>query len=614
MQDVENALVRSRLLLLNAPTGLGKSVSVLLPALRTAMAAGRRVFFCTAKNTGREAALQVARALNRGQTCVTAVAMSSREGMCPAEVYFCHEEHCPLLKGMAPRLEEALRELAEVPLVDREELVAAGLRHRVCPHEIALALTETRDLVVGDYNYVFDPQVRIRRLFVEGDPQDFVLVIDEAHNLAPRGRSWFSGELSRDAVAALSRHLQVELAGGDLFQGGPLQRPLRGLAKAAQRLEDFFGRVEEMVDGDFEFAYDDGVRAGSAPVDPEERGAVLALDERHLVDLLLTRVLMGLVVEKDPAVEFYRGLDRFVTLAREEKDSRRSLVLVRPCPEGPPGLVLEIRCSWAGDWIQEQVARFPAAVLFSATLRPWDWHLGELGLRGESRLETMAAPSPFPPGHRNLVIFEGMSSRWRDRRRGLPLLGRLVADCFRRVGGNTAVFLPSFAYLRSLRQQLPPGLPLLVHDGELEQTARLALLRKLERRSPHLLLTVMGGIFAEAVDYPGRMLEAALVISPGLPQLSHERELARLWYESRGESGFDQAYRLPGLCRVLQAAGRVIRRPDDRGSIVLFCDRFSQADNLAVIEEFYDARPLQLELPGELLDNLEGFHGTGATG
>ena len=611
IQDVENALARGQLLALSAPTGVGKSVSVLLPALRVAMGAGRRVFFCTAKNTGREAALQVARALNNDGVCVTAVAMSSREGMCPAETYFCHEEHCPLLKGMAPRLEAALAELADRPLVERDDLVNAGVRHRVCPHEIALALTESRDLVVGDYNYVFDPQVRIRRLFVEGDPQDFVLVVDEAHNLASRARSWFSAEISRAELRKLGEHVQAELAGGDLFQGGPLQRPLQGIARALARLEELFARAGEQLEGDFEFVYDTGERVLSARFDQEALEDALGRYERHLVDLLLSRVLLGVVVERDPIVEFYRELERFVELAREEAEARRQVIRVPALPDEGAGLVFEIVCSWAGDWVATQAARFHAAVLLSATLRPWDWHLGELGLAGEPRLATLAVPSPFPSAHRNLLIFEGLSSRWRDRRRGLPLLARLVEGSFRRVGGNTAVFLPSFAYLRALRGELPGGLPLLVHEGELEPAARAALLRKLERGGPFLLLTVMGGIFAEAVDYPGRMLEAALVVSPGLPQLSHERELARLYYEGRGESGFDQAYRLPGLCRVLQAAGRVIRRPEDRGSIVLLCDRFSAADNLAVIEDFYEARPLQLELPGELLDNLELFHGGG---
>jgi len=611
MHEVEHALSQGRLLALNAPTGLGKSISVLLPALRKAMEAGRRVFFCTAKNTGREAALQVVRALNKSQCCVTAVAMSSREGMCPAETYFCHEDHCPLLKGMGPRLEAALRDLAEQPLVEREDLVSTGVRHRVCPHEIALCLTETRDLVVGDYNYVFDPQVRIRRLFVEGDPATFVLVVDEAHNLAPRARSWFSETLSMESVELLRERVREDLAGGDLFHGGPLQRPLGGLARALDKLGAFFARVDDMVEGEFHFAYDTGAQALGARFDQEELEGVLALYERHLVDLLLTRTLMGQVQARDPLVDFYRQLDRFVGLCREDKDSLSQVVRVEPGPGGAPRVLVEVCCAWAGDWLGEQVERFPAAVLFSATLRPWDWHLGELGLKGNARLATLAAPSPFPEAHRNLIIFEGLSSRWRDRMRGMGTLARLVAEGFRRVGGNTAVFLPSFAYLRALRQHLPADLPLLVHEGELDPLARAALLKKLERGGPYLLLTVMGGIFAEAVDFPGRMLEAALVIGPGLPQLSHDRELARQWYEERGEIGFDQAYRLPGLCRVLQAAGRVIRRPEDRGSIVLICDRFSQADNLQVIEEFYDARPRQLELPGEVLDALELFHGTG---
>lgn len=608
LQDVENALQRGRTLLLNAPTGLGKSVSVLLPALQAAMGSGRKVFFCTAKNTGRHAALEVVKAINAKQSCITAVALSSREGMCTAETYFCHEEHCPFLQGFADRLDAALLELLEVEIVDRDLLMDTGVKHRVCPHELALCLSESRDLVVGDYNYVFDPQVRIRRHFVEGDPEQFLLVVDEAHNLAPRARSWFSSELGLVEVEELLERCLVDLSGGDLFHEGPIQRSVKGMQQALEKLRALILQAPEREDGEFHFA-GENLQALSARFDVEELQWIRHRYEGRLVEYMLACVMLGLTEGRDPYVMYYRKLDRFVELCLRDDEAIRQVVRVSRDHEGRVEPAMEIHCSWAGDWLSEQLARFPAAVLFSATLKPWEWITGELGLDGCESLERHSVPSPFPPENRNLVIFEGFSSRWRDRSRGMNFLARLVRESFDRVGGNMAVFLPSFSYLRSLRDVLGPGLPLLVHDGSMEPRLREALLKRLRRGGPHLLLSVMGGVFAEAVDYPGSMLECAIMVGPGLPQLSHERELARLYYEGRGESGHEKAYRLPGLIRVLQSAGRVLRRPEDRGSIILLGERFSEWDNLQLIEEFYEARPAQEESLAELLECLARFHG-----
>jgi DNA excision repair protein ERCC-2 len=486
-----------------------------------------------------------------------------------------------------------------------------GLRHRVCPHEVALALCESRELVIGDYNYVFDPQVRIRRLFVDGDPDEWVLAVDEAHNLAARARGWFSETLSPADLALAGEALELRLAGGDLFHGGALQQACRGMRQALGNLRTWMDGAEEMLDGEFEFQREPGEAAFSAVFDLEALEALRGEWERHLVAYLLSCVLQGLHQARDPLLDFHRRLERFVELAARPGEAMHRVIRFEVQPDETVRPVFEVLCSWAGDWLGGQLERVAASVLFSATLKPWEWNLRELGLEGDSRVLTLEVPSPFPPENRLLAIHEGLSSRWRDRRRGLPALARLVAGVFGRVAGNTAVFLPSFAYLRDLRSRLPADLPLLVHDGSLEPALREALLRRLQRGGPKLLLTVMGGIFAEAVDYPGRMLECALVVGPGLPQLSHERELARLYYEGRGESGFDNAYRLPGLTRVLQAAGRVIRRPEDRGSILLLCDRFSELENLTLIEEFYGQRPIQTESEGELLALVERFHAAG---
>ncbi len=607
IEQIEQALTERSILGLAAPTGTGKSVSTLFPALKSALRAGKRVFFCTAKNTGRQAALDVIHALRMQGAPLTAVAMAAREGMCPSEVYFCHEEHCPFLVGMQKRMEEALNEARKHPVITPEELVALGVRFRVCPHELGLSLCETRDLLVGDYNYVLDPQVRIRRLFVEGDPSAFVVLVDEVHNLAPRARGWFSAEISLEQLDELLRELDTRDAQDGLFETGPLTRVYHGLRQAVVLLREMWLDAESMFDDEFVFARDPREIVRSATFDLDRLNLARGRYEARLIEYMLLSVVMGVARPRDPLILFYRDLERFADLAARRDESLRQVVRVG-VGDSAGELCFSIVCSWAGDWVSERMSEFHAVVLFSATPKPWEFTLRELGLDGHRRCVTIDVPSPFPPENRLLVIHEGFSSRLRDRGSGMENLARIVSEVFERVGGNTAVFLPSFAYLRALRSVLPKSLPLLVHDGAMEPKLRQALLTKMSRGRPQLLLSVMGGIFAEAVDYPGRMLEAAIVVGPGLPQLSHERELARLYYDGQGDPGFDYAYRLPGLCRVLQAAGRVIRRPEDRGSILLLCDRFNEWDNRRVIEEYYDDAPRLVFSTDELLELVARFH------
>ncbi len=608
IRELELFLARERVTLLSAPTGLGKSVCVLYPALKRALLNDRRVFFCTAKNTGREAALKVLEAFHAQGAEIGCVAMASRESMCPAETYFCHEDHCPFLRGFRQRLEAALADLDERLIVGRRELEAAGIKHRLCPHELALSLCESRDLVIGDYNYVFDPLVRLRRLFVEGDPDELLLLVDEAHNLPSRGRGYFSAELRLSRIRDIVELVRQRGALGDLFHGGPLKGVYVGLIRALEMLQRLVEDYQSMLDDEFVFAREQGRCVLGVSIDLVRLDAARSAYETHLVDYLLQTVIHGTAVNRDPLVEFYRELERFGELAARDAPPMRHVAVVERGAAGED-LALAVNCAWAGDWIGEQLGRVHAAVLFSATLKPWEYHRSELGIDGQGDAGQLEAESPFPPEHRLLVIHEGFSTRFRHRLPGIGRLAAAVTGCFAAVGGNTAVFLPSFEYLRRLREALPGDLPLLVHDGSMEPSLRAALLKKLSRGGPRLLLSVMGGIFAEAVDYPGRMLECAVVVGPGLPQLSYERELARLYYEETGSAGFDRAYRLPGLCRVLQAAGRVIRRSEDRGSIVLLCDRFNEWENRRIIEEYFGEAPAIVSDRRGLVNLLQEFHG-----
>ncbi len=595
---VETALKDDRITLLHAPTGLGKSISVLFPALRDALRRDGRVFFTTAKNTGREAALEAASAMNAAGAGIKAVAMSSRESMCLNDVYFCHEEHCPYLRNMEKGLPTAIEDLEDTPIVRAEQLQAAGRKHRVCPHEAALGLCETRDLVVGDYNYVFDPRIRIRRLFVEGDPSKLTVLVDEAHNLPARARGWFSQEITDGDLSSLRTLLKERSRTGDLFEAAPMERTQAKLDEALQRLEEIWADGPAWVG--------EGFRHGNqalAELPIERIEEAFSLYETAIVSYLFLRVMHAIVVPKDPVIQFYFELGRFVELLKRQGPAMHHIIRL---DEGETGL--QVLCSWAGDHLRECLSALRGAVLFSATLKPWDFQAGELGLAEEARLQQMEAASPFPASNRLLLAHTGVSTRYQDREFSLAELRNLCLGFFEAIRGNVAVFLPSFSYLRQLREEFPAGLALLAHEGAVEPQLRRAFIQRLQSGPPRLFLTVMGGIFAEAVDFPGRMLEGAIVVGPGLPQLSCERELARRYYDGQGENGFDLAYKLPGMQRVIQAAGRVIRTPTDRGALLFVDDRYLETDRRALLEEVYGETFACHDDSGTILEKVARFH------
>jgi len=555
-EAVEGALTEGRHLLLQAPTGCGKTAAVLHPALRSAMAAGHRLVYLTAKTLQQKIAVDTVRAMQ--DDLFTSLQLRAKGKMCANTEMICHEEFCPYAREYGLKLvrSQLLPSLLDAQRhQDPDRVFEAARAHEVCPFEVSLELLEHSDVVVCDYNYVFDPTIGLGALLGQGALRDAVLVIDEAHNLVDRGREYYSPDLGVD----LCRRAAAFLATRD-------NEVFRSLASLVEE-------VAELVRRTVDEAFDDGPPGDRLVAFRESDVAELRIAfDAAMLEYFLYKRERDLWMADDPVMDlflavarFHRvlglGGDEFVHLATREPDGADRI---------------RILCLDASRFLGEILDQSAGAVAMSATLEPFDFYRTLLGF--DARLtDCLGVPSPFPEANRLVLCIDDVDTTWRRRSEYHDAVATWIAR-LAPPARNALVLFPSYAYLDAVRDRIPPTEHRLVaqQPGATDASQR-DILEMLANGRPHLVLAVLGGIFAEGVDYPGRMLSEVIVVSPGLPQFNADRELLKAYYQETYGHGFSYAYLVPGMTRVIQAAGRLLRSDEDRGVIVLVGRRFTDA-------------------------------------
>ncbi|HUO86043.1 MAG TPA: helicase C-terminal domain-containing protein, partial [Thermoanaerobaculia bacterium] len=563
---VDTALDHGEHLLLQAPTGIGKTVAALYPALRHCLAHDKRLFVLTAKTTQQEMARTVLALLNR-EGAFRSLTLRAKAKMCANDQVICHEEYCPYARDYTAKLGTSQilqRLLAENPGLDPETIFEEARSAEACPFEVSLELAGRVQVVVCDYNYVFDPYVSLSEFAAGEDLSDTVLVVDELHNLLDRGRGYHSPELSADAA----RHAAETTGSGGAAVHGRI-------AELCLRLAD---RVEEVV------AEALGEVAGQPPAggDGASRAIETALPEDDL--FIARRELDTAFVDylehnrenksfraDDPFVGFYFGFLRFLNgLAVSDEAfshcAERTPVAGGRRP-GRTGARLRILCKDPSRFLGAVIGRTHSTVGLSATLSPPELYRDLLGF-GAGRTAAVTVPSPFPAENRRVVIDASVATTWRQRASYTRRIGERLAAFAEAVPGNCLALFPSYGFLAQVAGEMPEiGKRVLVQQSGSRDAERDVILEALRRSlfGDVLLLAVAGGVFAEGVDYPGDALKAVAVVGPCLPALSLEQQLLRAYYDERFERGFEYAYVVPGMTRVVQAAGRLIRSADDVG-------------------------------------------------
>jgi DNA excision repair protein ERCC-2 len=545
LDAVERTLHSGGRSFLQAATGIGKTMAVLLPAVRSIAAqVSEKVFYLTARNTGRLAAEKALDELRAQGLKLKSLSLAAKEKICACPGCACTPEECEVARGHYDRLPGARRAAFELDAWTREAVAGVARLHAVCPFELELDLSTWADLIVCDYNYAFDPTAYLRRFFGD-EPGDYAFLVDEAHNLVDRAREMFSAELRRRPLLEL-------------------RRAVKGALPAVYRT---LGRVDRWM-----LAAHKRCAEAGAPVADRE-----APEELYpLVQEFLSAAEAWL--ERNTPAPFREALlERYFEAGAFLRVSERFDRSYAACYEAAgKELCARLFCIDPSQQLADALARGRTAVFFSATLAPFDYF--KTLLAGDSA-ETLVLPSPFPPDNLGVFIADRVSTYYRHRDRTRAEIARLALAFVRPQGGNYLLFFPSYAYLRMVLEEFrthAPEIEVVVQESGMGEREREAFLARFDADNPRTLVgfAVMGGIFGEGIDLVGDRLSGAGIVGVGLPGVCLERELIRTYFDERIEQGFEYAYMYPGINRVLQAAGRVIRTDEDRGVVLLIDQRY----------------------------------------
>ncbi|KAF1043624.1 ATP-dependent DNA helicase [Xylophilus sp.] len=548
-EAVWRAARAGRCLAAEAPTGVGKTLGTLF-ALLKAVPGQRidRVFYLTAKTPQRRLALDAMASLAPAAGGPRVLELVAREKACEHPGSACTGAACPRARGFYDRLPAARAEAVARPLLDRQALRTLATAHGICPYYLGQELARWCDVVVGDYNHWFDSGAALHLLAAAEDWQCGLLV-DEAHNLTERARAMYSAALS--------------------------QSTLRALRRAAPQLRGACDRLQRAWNAANRACAPDGALPAYRVL-PEPPTAWL--DALRLACAAIGDHLAETPQALDAELQrFYFDALHLLRLA-ERFDASHSVYDLQPLPRGRD-TVLTLRNIVPAPHLAPRWAAAHTATLFSATLSPAAFHADLLGLPEDAA--RVDAPSPFDATQLSVRVARHISTRWADRARSLEPIADLLAAQYAAAPGNYLAFFSSHDYLAQAAATMRarhPGLPLWQQERQMDEAARDAFLARFAPGGRGIGFAVLGGAFAEGIDLPGSRLVGAFIATLGLPQTNPVNEQRRHRLQQAFGTGYDYAYLYPGLQKVVQAAGRVIRTPEDRGVVHLMDDRFARVE------------------------------------
>ena len=549
---VYHAVSSKKQIFVQAPTGVGKTMSSVFPAVRAVgEGKGEMIFYLTAKTITRTVAQDAFEILRQRGLLFQTVTITAKEKLCCCEKPECTPEKCPYAKGHFDRVNEAVYELwTSEQFFSREKIIAQAEKFKVCPFEMCLDLSLWVDGVICDYNYVFDPNVHLKRFFGENVSGEYIFLIDEAHNLVERGREMYSASLAREDIVEVRKFIKP--------YSPKLYRVLGRVAKQLLELK-------------------------------KESDPCLVMENTGTLPLTLLQVQgeMGRLLEEPPSQEVVDGILELYFDIRDflniSELTDENYVIYGAAGEDGKYRV-HLYCVNPAANLQEYLSKGRSAVFFSATLIPMQYYRSLLSTREDDY--GIYVRSPFDQKNRRILICADVSSRYTRRGYGEY---RKIAEYIARMAwqkkGNYMVFFPSYRLMEDVfhvyeEEFSSDWVRCICQTSSMNEREREEFLEEFKDQKEETLLgfCIMGGIFSEGIDLMGDRLIGAAIIGTGLPQVSLERELLKQYYDKRGECGFDHAYRYPGMNKVLQAAGRVIRTREDKGTILLMDERFLNTD------------------------------------
>lgn len=574
--SVYRTILRKKKLFIQAPTGVGKTISTVFPAVKAVgEELGEKIFYLTAKTITRTVAEQAFETLREQNLKFKVITLTAKEKICFCEETSCNPDDCPYAKGHFDRVNDAVYELLmRENVMSREVLEAQARKHKVCPFEMALDVSTWVDGVICDYNYVFDPDARLRRFFAEGGAGGYLFLIDEAHNLVERGRQMYSAELCKEDFLAVKKLVKGE---APRF-AKRLEACNKILLAMKKECENY-----KVLDNISHF----GIQLMN----------VLSETDRYLeecVDKEVRETVLDFYFQVRSFLNIYDGLDENYVVYTEYQENGR--------------FVLKLFCVNPAANLQKCLDKGNSAVFFSATLLPIQYYKRLLSTEKDNY--AVYIDSSFDTKKRLLMNGVDVSTRYAMRSR--EMYQRYATYIFRVVKakmGNYLIFFPSYRFMEDVYQEFTQLLAsdeeemeLVIQQKHMDEEERENFLRAFEmgREKSLIGFGVLGGIFSEGIDLTNEKLIGTLIIGTGLPQVCNEREILKSYFDQKGLYGFDYAYRYPGMNKVLQAAGRVIRTEDDRGVILLLDERFQREKGKEIFpKEWADCERCRLDIVEE---------------
>lgn len=552
VSGIYHAISKKEQIFIQAPTGVGKTMSAVFPAVRAiGQGMAETVFYLTARTITRTVAQDAFEILRDRGLLFKVITITAKEKLCFCDKLECDPEKCPYAKGHYDRINDAVYELwTTEQSFDRETLLRHAQKWQVCPFEMSLDLAIWMDGVICDYNYVFDPNVCLKRFFGENVSGNYLFLIDEAHNLVDRGREMYSASICLN----------------DVIETRKFVKPY------SQKLWKKLGKVKKQMEE---------LRQNCGEWKVEENAGVLP------ISLLSVQGELDQFLEESPAQEvvdgildFYFEVRDFLNISELVDDN----YVVYTAFDENGRFYMKLFCVNPAENLQKCLDKGNSTVFFSATLLPLQYYRKMLSTRSENF--GMYVESPFEQKKRCLMICRDVSSKY--TRRGYEEY-RKIAEYIARMSwqkkGNYMVFFPSYRLMEDVYQVYQDEFSVswvrcISQHASMTELEREEFLEEFTEETEETLVgfCVMGGIFSEGIDLIGDRLIGAAVVGTGLPQVNCEREILKGYYDEKGEQGFDYAYRYPGMNKVLQAAGRVIRTKEDTGAILLMDERFLNRD------------------------------------
>jgi DNA excision repair protein ERCC-2 len=525
-----------------APTGIGKTMATLFSSIKSLSDPYQKIFYVTAKTVGKKIAIETLEILKSKGLKSKVIEITSKDTTCFLEKRRCDPEYCPFAKGFFDRLKDATLDIFQNEQIMHREVVETYARkHMICPFEFSLYISYFVDIIVADYNYVFDPRIHLVRYFDDNTYHPIILV-DEAHNMIPRSRDMYSSTLIRSDFIQLRRH------------ASKLKPSIR---HAVQKVLDQFDNYQSLMMDRVFASYE-------------------TLDERFYdaVKNLLKKIENSLkenpkYPKKFEVLESYFSILSFVIIYEFYNHAYVTNIEILG-----DDMQLTLQCLDASEFIHETVKnRTYGAIFFSATLHPIEYYQ-KLLTEGDG--ETLKILSPFDYKRLKLVVAPYISTRYQDRKSSMNHVIDIIVSTITSKKGNYIVFFPSYQYLNQILELMPDldvNVITQVKDmGQFERDQVVNLFK--DNNRTQVAFFVMGGMFSEGIDYIGDMLSGVIVVGVGLPMINETNDQLKNYYQDKFEKGFDYAYQYPGMNKVIQAVGRVIRTETDYGVAVLIDDRF----------------------------------------